>query len=104
MKKAKRITVIRPDGTVTTRVYVADLAELQKLVGGFIELVPRLTMYNKRRCVAYCNEDGKSKALPINEKATTLWWENVTRGTTNPAFKREDIDDLRGTIVIEQAV
>lgn len=102
--KSKRITVIRPDGTTTTRVYFADLAELQKLVGGFIEAVPRFTMYEKRRCVVYCNEDGKSKALPINKKATTLWWENVTRGAKSPAFKRKDIDDLRGTIVIEQAV
>lgn len=102
--KPKRITVFRPDGTVTTTVQLSDLAVLQKLVGGFIELVPRLTMYNKRRCIAYCNEDGKAQALPINEKATTLWWENVTRGAKTPAFKREDIDDLRGTIVIEQAV
>lgn len=101
--KPKRITVMRPDGTVTTTVQPSDLATLQKLVGGFIEMVPMLTMYNKRKCRAYCNEDGKNLALPINEKATTLWWENTTRHKTYAEMKREDVDDLRGTIVIEQA-
>lgn len=54
-----------------------ELAELQAGVGGYIETVPGLTSYNhegrQHRCFAFCNEEGKLKQLPRNERATQLW-------------------------------
>ncbi len=61
--------LIKTDGTETI-VYPANkksftLPELQKLVGGYIELVR--TVDGKEMII---NEEGKLKDLPINNKAT----------------------------------
>jgi hypothetical protein len=50
------------------------LSELQAIVGGTIEAVPYWTMHGDMPCVTYCNEDGKMFNLPINRRATVLWW------------------------------
>jgi hypothetical protein len=46
------------------------LADYQKAVGGYVELVhisePKLTIY--------ANEEGKVYGLPINRRATCMWW------------------------------
>jgi hypothetical protein len=57
---------------------VPDLLELQRhLNGGYIERVPGFTSIEHRgevrRCIAFCDEDGKMKGLPINHYATILW-------------------------------
>lgn len=53
-----------------------DIEILQWIVGGYIEQVPYLEqcIYNGkvRRCVAFCNEEGKVHDLPVNERATRL--------------------------------
>jgi hypothetical protein len=47
--------------------------------GGYIEAVPgfesiRIGARGKReRCVAFCDEEGKLKGMPLNEIATTMW-------------------------------
>ena len=45
--------------------------------GGYIEVVPRWNRIahagDHHRCVAFCDEDGKRKQLPMNMMATTLW-------------------------------
>jgi hypothetical protein len=50
---------------------------LQGAVGGFIEAVPLFNTIEykdeRRRCVVYCNEEGKLKGLPYNSRATFLW-------------------------------
>lgn len=47
-----------------------DLASYQNAVGGYIEPVeierPRMTIF--------ANEEGKIRQLPINHRATCLWW------------------------------
>ena len=45
----------------------ASLEELQKVVGGFVEVV---TLADGRQLV--CNEDGQSKGLPLNIEASSL--------------------------------
>jgi hypothetical protein len=57
---------------------VLDLAVLKKAIdGGFLEVVPGFDSIEqdgkKHRCVAFCDEDGKRKQLPLNAKATMLW-------------------------------
>lgn len=46
-------------------------------VKGYIEQVPLFTRFEwsgiMRECVAFCNEEGKIKNLPVNERATAMW-------------------------------
>lgn len=49
------------------------LKQLQKAVGGYIELIPQFTTLGGSPCHAFCNEEGKLKGLPINRRATQLW-------------------------------
>lgn len=57
--------------------YVVGLTPLQKAVGGYIEAVPYFAAFEGKRCVAYCNEEGKLKDLAVNAKATEAWWEQA---------------------------
>ena len=54
-----------------------SLDMLQAAVGGNIETVPyfdRISIDGKqRKCVAFCNEEGKLHGLPVNSVATTMW-------------------------------
>jgi len=71
-----------------------ELKTLQELVGGYIEMVPRFTSFAGEACIAYCNEDGKMKRLPVNAEMTVLWAQNL--GTTINMMR----DELRGPIVV----
>jgi Domain of unknown function (DUF3846) len=53
------------------------LQELQDIVDGFIEPVPLWTDYMGIEAVVYCNEDGKGRELPVNRRATALWYEKL---------------------------
>lgn len=68
-------TVYRTNGRIVT-VHPENgkkfmLEELQKFVGGSIELVPGTS---KRGCpAAYMNEDGRSLNLPLNAEASRVF-------------------------------
>jgi hypothetical protein len=51
--------------------------------GGYLELIPRFTSIEHQgelcNCVAFCDEDGKMKDLPVNERATILWHQALQR-------------------------
>lgn len=75
--------LILPNGEVTD-VFPKDgktfkLDELQKLVGGYIELVTLIyphvdhNQFRSERFIMYVDEDGISKKLPINMTATKLF-------------------------------
>ena len=68
------------------------LQELQDLVDGYIEQVPGWLDYVGKPCVVYCNEDGKQRELPVNKRATRLWWSKLGGGVFN--------DVLCGDIVL----
>lgn len=89
-----------------------ELAVLQGFVGGYIEAVPNFksilwpphslasdneTPMVLRRCVAFCNEDGKANGLPRNNLADLYWSTALTRdfGITSCLP-----DYLVGTIVV----
>lgn len=64
--------IVEPSPTPPT------LIQLQAAVKGYIEAVPlfitcRPLFRSASRCVAFCNEDGKSLNLPENVLATRLW-------------------------------
>ena len=70
------LTIIQVDGAVSSEELAAPpaLEALQAGIGGgYIEIVPWFTKYRGRRCMAFCDEDGKRKGLPINDHATALW-------------------------------
>ena len=66
--------LIKTDGTITevkpNNGKTFSLKELQKFVGGLVEIVPLPS--GKEICV---NEEGKLIDLPKNEEATKIWRE-----------------------------
>jgi Domain of unknown function (DUF3846) len=56
------------------------LQELQDIVDGYIEAVPHWDDYMGKPCVVYCNEEGKLRDLPVNKRATDLWWGKLGGG------------------------
>jgi Domain of unknown function (DUF3846) len=54
-----------------------SLRRLQRIVGGYIEAVPHWDSHVGTPCVAWCNEEGKLDELPINYRATALWWAHL---------------------------
>jgi len=74
----KSILTIPCDPTKEVRVREAakepPLQELQDLVDGYIEIVPQWSRHFGQRCIAYCNEEGKLRGLPMNHRATAFWW------------------------------
>lgn len=49
------------------------LQELRWAVGGPFEVIPGFDYYNGIECVAFCNEEGKLKGLPLNYNGTKAW-------------------------------
>jgi len=71
--KVQRATIYRANGDISSMVAPADdrqftLAELQKLVGGYIELVPGTGPLDGES--AYCSEEGRIRELLPNERAS----------------------------------
>lgn len=71
---------LNTDGTqvVTPTEKSPDLDMMKSRIdGGYLELVPYFTLFEYegelRRCVAFCDENGKMKNFNMNRRATTLW-------------------------------
>lgn len=82
-------------GAVSSKELAAPpaLEDLQAGIGGgYIEVVPYFDHYEGRPCVAFCNENGKLDGMPVNERATALWY------AMEPRFMGRD--HLVGPIVI----
>jgi hypothetical protein len=87
------LIIVRPDSrhiAIEEVTHPPELDALQKIVDGNIETVPHFQTIWGRRCVAFCNEEGKLKKLPINLPAQHLWM----------ASKGGIGDILVGTIVV----
>ena len=71
------LVTITPDGEITKEAItqLPKLDQLQKIVGGFIELIPYFDQYEGSACRAFCNEEGKLPhvGLPDNPTATAAW-------------------------------
>lgn len=59
----------------------ASLEDYQQLVGGYVEAVPLVQPPARM----YCNEEGKLRELPVNQRATMLLWVH------NQAFRHQDV-------------
>lgn len=88
-----RTLVIPPDGQAEIRDIPQEIRTLQELVGGYIQAVPAFhNADGYPRVLIWCNEDGMNLNLPINHRATALWWalDEQMRG----------IDSLNGTVLV----
>lgn len=73
----KKVTRVRPKNKVFT------LDELQKQVGGYIELLPLKSVpeFKLQDAVMVMNEEGKLLDLPMNQMATDLLTRNYPKST-----------------------
>jgi Domain of unknown function (DUF3846) len=69
------IIIIPADGAVKTWhiTEVPTLEFLQKEVGGWLELIPRFNACVAGPCIAFMDEEGAMKDLPVNRIASDLW-------------------------------
>jgi hypothetical protein len=76
------VVIMFPDGGSQATHYERPLTlpELKDAIGGgYIEVVPGFVSWADRRsgkrvkCVAFCDEEGIRKGLPVNLIATVLW-------------------------------
>lgn len=95
-----RMVTIAADGTIAVEPLdrAPSLERLQKIVGGYVEMVPgfdRMVENGVRtRVVVFCNEEGKLDGLPPNPTATKMWIDSAGR-------QGIPVDDLLcGTVVV----
>lgn len=70
------LIIVRPESrhiAIEAIIHPPELDALQKIVGGNIETIPHFQTIWGRRCVAFCNEEGKLKGLAPNVAAQQLW-------------------------------
>ena len=67
-----------------------SLSELQKLVGGYIQVA-----YSDDERQIVCNEEGKLMGLPINREATKYWHDCLSE---NAFYEMPDV--LMGDVVV----
>jgi len=72
--------ILKVDGTVVPLKHECSLEELQAAVGGWIERVK--IAYDYELADMIVNEEGKLRDLPLNRKATELYWNG--RASTDP--------------------
>lgn len=79
------------------------IQQLQKAVGGYIEVVPYFDTIEHdgavHRCAAFCNEEGKLNGLEFNARATTLW-DAALRRAGGPGLGCRPVDVLVGPVVV----
>lgn len=84
--------IIPPTGPGQLGPLDQDLRTLQGIVGGYIEAVYSMhDEHGNPQVVIWCNEDGKLQELPINRRATALWYA-LNGGPTG--------DTLCGTVIL----
>lgn len=95
--------IVRTDGTTTVTAVAAspDLDTLRTSIGGgWLEQIPGFNQFplengKHQPAVAFCDEEGKLKPLPVNEAATQMWCKVLK---LSPPSYMPDV--LRGDVVI----
>lgn len=89
--------IIKPDGAIDNIEYPdskPSLEDLQREVGGYIQIVPNFDTFRHMSCVVYCDEEGLLKGYELNPVATKEWRSQL-QGPYDPHMAR-----LWGRIVI----
>ena len=97
-------TIIKADGTTSRTEYdkPIPLKDLQKAVGGYIQIVPMFEKYKSKACIAFINEEGKLDDLPLNVHATLLWETQV--GNLQGDYIVGDMIIVQGSIAFMKAL
>jgi hypothetical protein len=73
-KEKSQIIIIYPNGEYeVNEMETLDLKTAQKLVGGYVQVVPLFNKFEGMSCVVLCDEDGKMTGKPYNVRATLEW-------------------------------
>jgi hypothetical protein len=73
-KEKSQIIIIYPNGEYeVNEMETLDLKTAQKLVGGYVQVVPLFNKFEGMSCVVLCDEEGKLKGYPPNTRATIEW-------------------------------
>ena len=67
---AKCIIIPHDMNNPLARTELSSLTDYQMAVGGYVESIT----VRDPGIALFCDEDGKEKQLPINRRATALWW------------------------------
>lgn len=74
------LIVIPADAKSMTEATITELTDTPELEtvkaglnGGDLQLVPFLNIFGDADCIAYVDESGKYKNLPLNQVGTLLW-------------------------------
>lgn len=99
-------TVIKADGTITSEQLTAAPA-YEKIKAGLnngpLEAVPLFDEYLGKRCIVFCDEEGRNNGLRRNLAATALWHNRIRAQGHDPMrvlTPPDAIDGLVGPIVI----
>ena len=113
MKGELRIIHANGSETVVEMVKVPNLKQIQSAVGdGYIEQIPSFNTvkwHSEKKiqvCYAFGNEDGKRLKLPLNVRATELWFAASRRNGgmgTIPDYLVGDIAIVSGDIEFMKA-
>lgn len=100
MKNTHKVTIIKTDGTREVKECNSktEYETLSKAVGGYIETLHLFDTFEDKKCRAYCNEEGRLRALPFNETASHLWMDGV------PYKHRKNVDFSRMQLVGDVAI
>jgi hypothetical protein len=89
-----KAAIIAVDGATEVLELQEDLKTLQSIVGGWLEAIyGDHDEHGNPQVVILCNEEGKIHNLPVNHKATALWW------AIDP-LAAEIGDSIRGAVVV----
>lgn len=90
--KGSYVITLHPNGdSDIEEIKELKLEKAQELVGGLVQVVPRFNKYEGQSCVVLCDEEGKMKGSPLNNRAT-LEWQRCTGSLQG--------DYIVGTVVI----
>lgn len=90
------IVIIPAEGDIETHTGLKSpptLETLQHNVGGWLELLPRWSKYDGNKAIAFCDEEGLLKNLPVNKRATEMWKAQFASAVA-----------LRGTVIVLSGV
>lgn len=92
--------IIHHSGQVATRELdpSKDFETCQGLVEGYVEVVSVLV--NKKPSTMYVNEDGIAQGLPVNARATAIYWTATIQGVTGTPFDPLRDPLIHGTVVL----
>lgn len=94
--------IIQPDGTVDTKLGTAYEATIREAIGGMPERVA--VIFGGKPTLMYVEERSAVRNLPINARATAIYWTATMQGRTGVHFDPLNAPMVHGTAVVLEGV